>query len=522
MVRKVEGLVRLYRRGSSWWAEYREKGVRTRRSLKTPHVADARLMASKIEEELRGRYVGIVDKFAQHGARPIAEHVADFRATMEAKGDTAAHVERVLAYLEAGLAAMDAQTARDLDVVAADRWLGTFTKAGLSARAVNVRAQALRWFGVFLHERRRVASDPFLGITMRTEAVDRRRVRRALTAEETVRLLDAARRRPLAEAEEKRYRLSEKGRARLIRRGEHRALLYAVVLSTGLRRGEASRVRWRDVDLERGLLVIPAASAKARKDQEVPLSSVAQEALSAARTARGDEPADALVFPPKDAPTAATFARDLLHAGIRPRAEDGTVLDFHGLRTTLATRLSEANVPLVQAQRILRHSTPTLTSNVYSRPVSTDLRAALDRAALPRVPKMCPNDGLSRPESAPVGPMGDAEGAPSESAQEHAERPLEASSRAPAAGGRWRIRTSDVVRVRHSAEVENDALGTTGARSAERVPDSCPKPTDSTSEPGGLAALEAALAALPPGAARAHVEAAIASLSDPARGAAAG
>src|SRR5262245_23543813 len=55
----------------------------------------------------------------------------------------------------------------------------------------------------------------------------------------------------------------------------------------------------------------------------------------------------------------------------------------HTLRMTLATRLCEANVPLVQAQRILRHSTPVLTANVYTRPVSTDLRAALNRVPSP-------------------------------------------------------------------------------------------------------------------------------------------
>src|SRR5262249_3535011 len=60
--------------------------------------------------------------------------------------------------------------------------------------------------------------------------------------------------------------------------------------------------------------------------------------------------------------------------------ETGAVLDFHALRVTLGTRLSDANVPLVRAQRIMRHSDPKLTANLYTKPASSDLRADLERA----------------------------------------------------------------------------------------------------------------------------------------------
>jgi hypothetical protein len=48
---------------------------------------------------------------------------------------------------------------------------------------------------------------------------------------------------------------------------------------------------------------------------------------------------------------------------------------FHDLRGTTATLLARAGVGLVVAQRILRHSDPRLTANIYSRVDLADLQA---------------------------------------------------------------------------------------------------------------------------------------------------
>jgi len=57
------------------------------------------------------------------------------------------------------------------------------------------------------------------------------------------------------------------------------------------------------------------------------------------------------------------------------------VVDFHALRTTFGTNLARGGVSLVMAQRLMRHSTPTLTANVYTVLSRDDERAAV--AALP-------------------------------------------------------------------------------------------------------------------------------------------
>jgi len=61
---------------------------------------------------------------------------------------------------------------------------------------------------------------------------------------------------------------------------------------------------------------------------------------------------------------------------------------FHDLRGTTATLLARAGAPLVVAQRILRHTDPRLTANVYSRVDLGDLRAGLNRIEIPPMPKL--------------------------------------------------------------------------------------------------------------------------------------
>jgi len=63
-----------------------------------------------------------------------------------------------------------------------------------------------------------------------------------------------------------------------------------------------------------------------------------------------------------------TFYKDLKRVGIQ-KTKKFEGIDFHALRATFATSLARADVPLTQTQRLMRHSDPKLTANVY-----TDLR----------------------------------------------------------------------------------------------------------------------------------------------------
>jgi integrase len=80
------------------------------------------------------------------------------------------------------------------------------------------------------------------------------------------------------------------------------------------------------------------------------------------------------------------FDRLLLAAGIQRVDAQGRKLDIHALRHTAASRFARAGVPLVQAQRILGHSDPKLTSRVYSHLEAEDLREAVELAGSTRKP----------------------------------------------------------------------------------------------------------------------------------------
>jgi integrase len=243
---------------------------------------------------------------------------------------------------------------------------------------VNRRRAALCQFGRWLVRERRTAWDPFIGLSALNEDVDRRRPRRALTVDEIDRLLDSAKARPLFEARTIRVNagVSEVEQKRLRELGETRAFVYLMAVRTGLRRGELSRVRWCDVDLAKGVVVVPAASAKSKRDQSVELRS---DLIPLLKARRGTGAATSLVFDPKTFPNLRTFKKDCELAGIQIKDDQGRTVDFHSLRTTLGSHLAAAGVHPAIAKAILRHSTIELTMKHYTDVRLLDTRGALER-----------------------------------------------------------------------------------------------------------------------------------------------
>jgi len=223
-----------------------------------------------------------------------------------------------------------------------------------------------------------------------------RHVRRALSPEELARLLDAAERRPLEEATayRKHRGVTPEQRVKLLALGRVRRLVYEVAAGTGLRRGELARLTWNDLDLEKRLLRIPAASSKSRKDQSLPLRSDLAEALAAHRGEGAA--AKERVFAPPTFPNLRTLKRDLVAAGLAKaeRSADGTLefdltdesgrsVDFHCLRMTAITGwvASGAHPRVVQA--LARHAKIETTMAVYTDVTLLDLRGAVEGTSLP-------------------------------------------------------------------------------------------------------------------------------------------
>ncbi len=67
--------------------------------------------------------VGLGDPYEKHRNRPLAEHLTEFAAALQAKGDSDKHVELTLTRLHAALNGMGAVLLADLDAGAAGDWL---------------------------------------------------------------------------------------------------------------------------------------------------------------------------------------------------------------------------------------------------------------------------------------------------------------------------------------------------------------------------------------------------------------
>ena len=293
----------------------------------------------------------------------------------------------------------------------------------MSARSCNAYRGALVAFCNWCVDTQRLLVNPFEGLPKFNEMADPRRKRRALTEDELLRLLDAARERPLRDAMTIR-RGPKKGQAtanlrpetreRLLRLGKERALIYKTLFLTGLRRGELASLTIGQLEFEGPIprALLKAADEKNRQGSEIPLRDDLAEDLKAwiaemlkanqEEAIRKGNPVPSRID--MNAPLFTIprvlgniFNLDLKAAGIPKRDNRGYTVDVHALRTSFGTHLSKAGVPLRTAQAALRHSDPKLTANVYTDPRLLDVSGALD--ALPKLP-LQPEDDAPIQEAA--------------------------------------------------------------------------------------------------------------------------
>ena len=127
-----------------------------------------------------------------------------------------------------------------------------------------------------------------------------------------------------------------------------------MALFTGMRRGELFKLRWKDVNFEKGFILLK--DPKGGPDQKIPLNDVARELLKS--YPRSKSP---FVFPGRDGRQRADIHRQVNK--IRDKA--GLPKDFralHGLRHTFASMLaSSGEADLYTIQKLLTHKSPVMT-----------------------------------------------------------------------------------------------------------------------------------------------------------------
>ncbi len=396
---------------STWYAKYRDgQGIIIDVPTGCRDETAARQILAELERKAERVRAGLItpaeSRTAEHLATPIGEHFSAYLNALAASGSVPMHRNNVRTYLSRLADDCGFRRLADLKREALERWLALETNRGRSARSRNTHRAALIAFANWCADPTvgRLSANPFKGVPKADEKADRRRQRRAMTADELSRLLDVARRRPLLDALTVRRgklkgqavaNLTIETRERLEALGRERALIYKTLVLTGLRKNELATLTVGQLRLDgpTAYADLDAADEKSREGNAVPIRADLADDIGAwladSLAARQDEarrrfqpiptslPPDTPLFV-VPAGLVRILDRDLHLAGIPKRDDRGRTLDVHALRTTFGTLLSRGGVALRTAQAAMRHSDPKLTANVYTDPRLLDIHGALD------------------------------------------------------------------------------------------------------------------------------------------------
>ncbi len=400
----------------------------------------AELMLAQLVRQAEMEEAGIVDPFAAHRRRPLAEHLADYKNELAARDNTPAYVNLAIARLETvfdgcGFVLLaDLSASRVLDFLARLRQerrplpplepgKESFTRAelaaalgvkptsihelicrhqlpatgrrqarrfprqtveflrerlrrGKSVQTTNYYLSHLKSFCRWLVKDRRSGDNPLAHLDAGNSDVDRRHDRRELEAEELRQLLAAT-------------KASGRGSRGLT--GPDRFHLYATACGTGFRASALASLTPESFDLgARPTATLPARSNKSRKTKVQPLPPDVADLL---RGYLADKPAGVRVWPGTWHTRAADMLRlDLEAVGI-PYAVDGPdgplYADFHALRHTYLTLGGRAGIDLRTLQELAGHSSSRLTER-YSHRRLYDLQGAVEK-----LPSFLPDEGPS-------------------------------------------------------------------------------------------------------------------------------
>ena len=319
--------------------------------------------------------------------KSLQDHLEDYRQSLVAKGGTEKHADPTRNRIKRIMDGCGFNWWSDIEAARVESYLDGLNKVQpkkkrvkakdkaqeapkaperISARSFNGYLQSIKGFARWMIQERRAMESPLAHLKRRNTRTDRRHVRRALTADECRRLLAA-----VEKSDETLYGMC----------GHERAMLYRLDMETGLRWGELRSLTHASFDLggKEPTVTVQAAYSKHRRDDTLPLL---QDTAKALDTFMGPSLPTARAFRMPASDQGSKMLRaDLEAAKIDYKDAAGRVVDFHALRHTFITNLSNGGLHPKDAQSLARHSTITLTMDHYTHLTVADQRAGL--AALP-------------------------------------------------------------------------------------------------------------------------------------------
>ncbi len=336
-----------------WCIEYRGADGKVRRRAGFTDRKATEQLAAQLERQAERQRAGIVDIEVAHLKTPLMEHIEAYLADLRRAGRDDMYVYNLDKRLHKLARKCGWHSLGAIGPDSLSRWLAERKQRGTAPRTLNQYIEAASSFMAWAVRNRRAETNTLADMPKANDA-DRRRVRRALTAEEVRTLLEVS--------------------------GE-RQLLYLTAVLTGLRRSELAALRWDEVVLDSDTphIALRAVAAKSRRQDFIPLAPELVEALGEARRAAAGPAAPVFAT----VPSIRRFKADLTAAGIAYKDESGRQADFHSLRVTFGTILAKSGVNVRTAMEMMRHTDIRLTTRVYTDPTLLDTAAAAE--GLPRL-----------------------------------------------------------------------------------------------------------------------------------------
>jgi integrase len=319
----------------------------------------------RVAKQREGEFDPRLDRMMRESRRPISEHLAEFVTVLKSKKRAKKHVDSTESHIKRIIVSASMRLAGDLTTAAVGEALIALEQAGLSHRTRNSYAIAIKSFSRWLYRDGRVSVYSLETVGRLNEDNHRVYERRALAENELQTLIAVTKTAPT-------WRNMT---------GTDRAWLYTLAATTGLRRFELWTVTPEDFDFgTRPVLALDGSRTKNHQACEQPLPEYLVPELKAWLSTKAPR---TIVFRLSN-DTYEMLRADLELAGIKPIDDQGRHLDMHSFRHTYGTMLALAGVALKVTQKLMRHSDPKLTMNIYSHVSPYDEHGAIEKA-LPKL-----------------------------------------------------------------------------------------------------------------------------------------
>lgn len=337
------------KKNACWYVNYTDH-LGKRRTVKG--FTDKRAteqMAAKLEHDVMLRKRGLLDPAQEREAEirtsSLGHHLKEFEKSLG--NNTAKYTRQTMNRIRRVINGCGFETVSDLEVTAVETFVRNHCKKEkLGPRTYNHYLQALDGFCNWMLLTRRIPRNPMMGLERLNVEVDIRRKRRALTAEEVIKLVQSAR---------------NSGEKIQCFDGETRARIYYLAYFTGLRRRELASLTPESFKLNapQPMVTVEAACSKHRKKDTLPLHP---ELVAMLRVWLTEVKPGEKLFPKLDKRRTWRMVKlDLERAGIPYETPEGTA-DFHAAgRHTYITELLRSGVSLVEARELARHSDVRMT-----------------------------------------------------------------------------------------------------------------------------------------------------------------